>query len=312
MKSWPTSNWPTLLANGAKLCSVITLLLQNGQIKRYTDNTNPITISGNTYTSNSGMERTAISLSTSLDTSNLDLQFFMNPAQSNTQISPAQPYVTSDFTLINVLAGVYRGAHFNLALIFPDHISDGVMPFLSGILGETKIGRNTVKNTLEGQTYPFDAEIPLITTPTCRNKFGDTKCQINAGSMAISTSIVSLTDNQNFIVGTVLNQPAIVAGYPNVSVLPNVFIFGSVTWTSGNNNGISVDITNVVLGSSTTAISLWLPPGFTVQVGDTVTLTPGCSKQRSNCVAYKNALNMNAEPDTPGATLMNSATTQVA
>jgi uncharacterized phage protein (TIGR02218 family) len=73
---------------------------------------------------------------------------------------------------------------------------------------------------------------------------------------------------------------------------------GLVTWTSGLNTGLSMEIQ---LYDSSGAIVLFLSMPFTIANGDTFTYQPGCDKRRETCaLRYNNMANFRGEPDLPG------------
>lgn len=315
MRTWPTANWPIYLVRGEKLAVCIAIQLANGTTVYYTDHTQDLHVTSlATFSALAGLLRSAISTSSGLDTSNFDMQANIDNGLVNNLTATPQSYAPSPLLLTDILAGMYRGSLFTLYFVFPDYPLAGYLLYLKGILGEAKTGRNTIKFTHESQVWPINVQIPVLTTPTCRNKFGDTKCQINAASYAQSTTITSLTTGsggRGFRVPIALNNPAVIAASPNIAALQNVWNFGTVAWTSGSNAGISTEISSIAIVSGNTDILVWLPPGYPIAAGDNVTLTPGCAKSRANCLAWQNVINFNAEPDVPGADLMNDATSLV-
>lgn len=80
---------------------------------------------------------------------------------------------------------------------------------------------------------------------------------------------------------------------------------GYITFTSGNNNGLSREIagwTDSASGSpQVNSVDLFLPMPFDVTTGDTVTLTVGCDKTLQNCKeVFNNVVNFRGFPYLPG------------
>jgi hypothetical protein len=74
---------------------------------------------------------------------------------------------------------------------------------------------------------------------------------------------------------------------------------GVLTWISGLNSGVSMELKNYIAGSSTA--QLWLAMKYPIQVGDRFLVYAGCDKRRETCNnVYSNILNFRAEPDMPG------------
>ena len=76
------------------------------------------------------------------------------------------------------------------------------------------------------------------------------------------------------------------------------FDYGVLTWTSGNNIGLSMEVKNYVPGQ----ITLQLPIPYALTLGDTYTIASGCGHSLVNdCQArYGNVYNFRGEPYLPG------------
>ena len=82
------------------------------------------------------------------------------------------------------------------------------------------------------------------------------------------------------------------------TIMPNgsaagYFDFGVITFTSGLNNGLSMEVKSYVPGQ----ISLQLPMPYLVAAGDTYSMHAGCDKTLETCRdRFSNLVNMRAEP----------------
>jgi uncharacterized phage protein (TIGR02218 family) len=75
------------------------------------------------------------------------------------------------------------------------------------------------------------------------------------------------------------------------------FDFGKLTWLTGNNADLSMEVKAYQPGQ----ITLALPMPYEVQAGDTYSLIAGCDKQLSTCSSkYNNVTNFRGEPYVPG------------
>jgi hypothetical protein len=75
------------------------------------------------------------------------------------------------------------------------------------------------------------------------------------------------------------------------------FDFGVITFTSGNNDGLSMEVRSYVVGQ----ITLQLPMPYACQVGDTYTMHAGCDKSVTTCHdRFANVVNFRGEPYLPG------------
>jgi uncharacterized phage protein (TIGR02218 family) len=74
---------------------------------------------------------------------------------------------------------------------------------------------------------------------------------------------------------------------------------GLVTWLTGQNAGVSMELKTYLISGQ--FVILWLGMSFAISVGDTYRYTPGCDKRRDTCFnKFNNVLNFHGEPDMPG------------
>lgn len=106
-----------------------------------------------------------------------------------------------------------------------------------------------------------------------------------------SGTLTAATDNANFADSSLTDGD----GY---------FNYGVITFTSGNNNGLSKEIKNHI--SAGGVIELFEPMPFTVQIGDDYDIVAGCDKLLSTCkTRFDNVVNFGGEPHVPGLNTVN-------
>ncbi len=77
----------------------------------------------------------------------------------------------------------------------------------------------------------------------------------------------------------------------------SVFDYGKVTFTSGENNGLSMEVKTYVLGT----LVLQLPMPYAIEAGDTYSLVQGCDRSFVTCRdRHDNVINFRGEPHLPG------------
>lgn len=110
-----------------------------------------------------------------------------------------------------------------------------------------------------------------------------------------STSLALEIESTPGYVGAFFPTPA---GYLQaLGVASGYFDFGVLTWTSGLNNGLSMEVKNYVPG----IIVLALPMPFDIAVGDTYSMHAGCDKRLETCRdRFNNIVNFRGEPYLPG------------
>lgn len=140
-------------------------------------------------------------------------------------------------------------------------------------------------------------ETPIVElySPACRYELGQGLCPVNLSSYEH--------------VGTVTNEIAPQPLYRNnyrqfvdstISESDEYYQGGKLTWTSGDNSGISSEIKNYTASSN--LINLWRIMPNPIKQGDEYVMTPGCDKTRND---HENKFGLNVEsfggqPDLPG------------
>lgn len=102
----------------------------------------------------------------------------------------------------------------------------------------------------------------------------------------------------NTTVQAVVSRLGDVTGYLSVkSFSDGYFANGTITWLTGNNAGVAIEIKTYVAN----AVTLFLSMNRSIQAGDTFSYTPGCDKRRETCYfKFNNMPNFRGEPDMPG------------
>jgi len=137
------------------------------------------------------------------------------------------------------------------------------------------------------------AQTPLVSVlkPDCRWQFGDSNCTKDLGPLTV-TGTVDAGDGQRGFTDAARVEAA---GY---------FSRGRVTFTGGNNDGISAEIKEHATGG---VFTLWPRLAFPVAAGDQYSMTPGCTNMEASsggtngCTAWANFVNFGGFKWVPGA-----------
>jgi hypothetical protein len=121
---------------------------------------------------------------------------------------------------------------------------------------------------------------------------------------AASFNTVTLYSNPDYTVRQFLLPVNLTGTYTtdSGSVTPlgadtGYFDFGVVTWLTGNNAGLRMEVRSYVPGQFT----LQEPMPYAIQAGDTYSAHAGCDKSEATCFSrFSNVINMRAEPYLPG------------
>jgi uncharacterized phage protein (TIGR02218 family) len=161
---------------------------------------------------------------------------------------------------------------------------------LKGRFGSTKQGQTSFSVELLGDGAALQ-QTPLVRTlqPGCWKKFGDQFCQKDLGPLTATGSVDSAVGQREFIDAA----RGEAAGY---------FTQGEVTFTTGDNVGISAEIKLHAAGGRFT---MWPRLPFAISAGDQYSMTPGCTllKESANgtngCDGWANYVNFGGARDVP-------------
>jgi len=242
----------------------------------FTDHDTDIVYDGDTYESASGMLPTELSQNLALAVDNLDVLAFLEAAK----IAEA-----------DIEAGLFDFASLDIFAINYADTSQGVMYYLKDWkLGEVKIEDHAVRVEARGKAQLLAQQLTDLYTPGCRARLGDSDCGIDvedsAGTYWRTGTVTSASDYRTFID----------TGRTETS---DVFRFGKLTWTSGNNNGYEMEIKSFDAGTDEFVLFDTMPNA--IEVGDTYSVTYGCDKQLATCRdTFDNVDNFRGEPYLPG------------
>lgn len=163
-------------------------------------------------------------------------------------------------------AGRFDGAYVEAWLV-PWQGTDNPKALLTGTFGKVEHGEDGFKVELVGDGGRL-LQTPLVDTlqPGCRWVFGDSRCGKDLGPLTV-TGTVDIGEGQR---GFTDAARAEAAGY---------FDYGRVTFTSGDNNGLSAEIKDHLAGG---VFTLWPRLASPVSAGDTYSMTPGCTNLKAS------------------------------
>lgn len=241
----------------------------DGTVLGFTNHDENITYNSVVYLAASGFIPSDVALKSDFSVSNHEIQGILD---SN--------YIDED----DLLAGRYDYAEIEMMLINYTDVTDGVVMLPRGWLGQVQLKDGQFIAEVRGLSEKINKNIGQIYSPTCRAILGDSRCKVNLAPYTATVSVTSVTDKQNFK-SSALTQAN---GY---------FTGGEVEFTSGNNNGLKME----VKAFQSTQITLALPMPYTVQSGDTFRVIAGCDKAFETCkTKFNNVINFRGEPHVPG------------
>lgn len=151
---------------------------------------------------------------------------------------------------------------------------------IHGYVGNITLRENTAIIEVLSLGAKLNKEIGDLYSPTCRASLGDSKCMVDLSSYSKNGVVQKVISNSIFIDNT-RNESN------------DYFTDGHLTFTSGNNIGIAIQIKECINGQIKLIFSLHKP----IAVGDCYIIKPGCNKRIATCSKkFNNAINFRGEP----------------
>jgi len=239
----------------------------------FTDHDKAITYSGDDYTPLNSGDPTSYKATDNLSVDNMDVQVILN---------------SNDIDETDIRAGKFDYAEIWVFIINYEDTTMGILKLSYGTLGEVEIEEYTAKVEVRSLTQMAQQDIGEVISPDCNADLGDSRCAVGMTSHTFELqSVTSVDDNQIFYaIGLTAHTD-------------DYFSYGIMTWTSGSNNGIEIEVKDWV--QATGQFTLFAPMPYTIQIGDQFTVTAGCDRKWSTCQnTFSNSDNFRGFPHVPG------------
>lgn len=249
---------------------------QDGTILGFTDWTQNVVVAGVTYEAASGYSRSALQQRVDLAVPNVDITGILSSA---------------NITDADIRAGRYDNATVKIWMAVATDASFatyGTIPLPGAFLGEIKIQDGVYVAEIRGLAYALQQSFIELFSPTCQADFCDSRCQLSATSFTDTGYVSGVIDPHRTFTFNITDVVA--------TISPAGYNYGLLTWMSGKNNGLIVEITNQFNNQMSTAY----PTAYAIQPGDGFTALVGCRKVVSDCNAFNNLVNYRGFPQIPG------------
>jgi uncharacterized phage protein (TIGR02218 family) len=245
------------------------IIRSDGNIMGFTDASDDVIYDGITYHAATGFSPSAHATSANLAVDNQEVAGVLDAG-----------FITE----ADIMAGIYDFAEIEVFQLNYNAPEDGRIILRSGKLGEVKLNGGRFVAEIRGITQNLVQNIGTFYSPSCRAKFGDSRCKKNLASYTVTASINTVISRQEFTAYALTQD----AGY---------FEYGLINFTSGANSGIKAEIKRFADKKITTMLAL----PYDVAVGDGFSISAGCDKTFSTCISrFGNAINFRGEPHVPG------------
>lgn len=255
-----------LQSNCTFLCEVWVIAASSGAQAAYASHTRDLFFDSRTYKA------------TPIEPARMNRKLGLEP--DTTELTGA---LDDQITEVDIAAGKWRMARIQRDIVCYTDLSLGPVQKTLGYAGQFTVRNGLFTVEFQSISQMLDQEIGDLTSPTDRARtLAETG--VNVASFTHAGTVTAVTDRRRFTVSVVQAN--------------DYFRYGKITFTSGANNGRSMEIKLNTAG----ALELQLPMPSAVANGDGVSLIRGYDGTRAAAKALGSAavLNYSGEPDLPG------------
>ncbi|NTU77718.1 MAG: DUF2163 domain-containing protein [Alphaproteobacteria bacterium] len=253
------------------LAEIVKITRVDGAVIALTTHDRDLTVEGVLYSAEGSYSPESLSNAASLKTNDYEVSGFLDSEQIAEE---------------DILAGLYDHARVDVAMVNWADTAQGLIPLRRGWLGEVALTDGKYVAELRGLHDLLQRRIGDTYTPECRYDLGDGRCCVNLAPLTVEGVVTGVTDKATF------------SDYMRAEP-EGAFAYGKLTWTSGANAGLSMEVQSWDAGNQ--EFKLWLPMLQAIQVGDGYAVYLGCDKRFSTCCAkFANAANFGGFPHLPG------------
>jgi uncharacterized phage protein (TIGR02218 family) len=276
MKSISTALQSHLDGELTTLAYLVKITRVDGVVTGFTTFDRDLVLDGVTYKADGAFTPSAIASVSGLATDNMEITGMLT---------------SDDVTEGDIVGGLYDHARVDIYACNWSDVTQGTVQLRRGWLGEIGTAVSSDKQghyvaELRGLHDLLQRPIGAYYTPECRYDLGDASCTIDVALLTVTGAANGVIDLANFVDWSRTEASGL-------------FNYGKLTWISGANNGLSMEVKNYDADSQT--ITLWLPMPHAIASGDTYSVYPGCDKRFATCRAkFSNAVNFGGFPYVPG------------
>jgi uncharacterized phage protein (TIGR02218 family) len=275
MRDIPSALQARLDAGVTTLAHCWKLTRRDDVARGFTDHDDDLVIDGVTYRAGTGF-------ASSEATSRFDLSV------DGAEIAGA----LSDDALLesDLAAGRYDAASVETWLVDWSDVSLRVLTARS-TLGEVRREGAAFSAELRGLADRLSQDSGRLFTARCSADLGDGHCRFDLAAAGLQgAGIATSIESTSTIVAGGLDEFS-----------EGVFTGGKLTWTSGANDGLSVEIKEHRMAAGHARLSLWQAVPEPIAGGDTFTIAAGCDKRFATCrERFDNVINFRGFPHIPG------------
>lgn len=253
----------------------VKIIRSDGQVYGLTNLDVDITVAGQLYLTQIGFTESNLDANDSLSVNNAEVESLYYDL--TILLAPHR------ISRVTLAAGYFDDAKVDWFLV--DFQTKTVIRQLaSGYLGEVTLFDDRYVAEFRSLASRLNANLLQYYSPICRTVLGTAQCGVDLAALRVTGSVTGAINRLKFQDSTRAEAD-------------NHFRYGQVTFTSGDNNGFSMEVESNV----GPLITLWQPLPFDLFTGDTYSMEPGCDLTFETCRdRFSNVINFRGEPHSPG------------
>lgn len=257
------------------LCWCWKITRRDGVVMGFTNHDRDLTFDSVTYEASTGFLGSEVESQIGMSVDNMEVY----GAVDSTNIAES-----------DIEAGRYDNADIVLYLVNWADVSQRVV-MKKGNIGEVKRSNTFFDAEVRGISHEMQEVRGRLFNYTCDALLGNTRCGKDvSGATYTGSGTVTTTDGNSSVTASGLD-----------SYTSGWFTRGKITFTSGNNNGLTREIRFHTNSNGIVSVSTWEPFPFAIAVSDTFSIVAGCNKLFKTCKAkFSNAVNFRGFPHVPG------------
>lgn len=277
--SWEAGpGWLATLLNSATqayMVDLYTITLTGGQVLRYTNADQAVTVNGNTYAMGPALRRGKTRLNVGISVDSLDVTLAADASVTVNGVPLLRFVANGGFDGARLLL---ERAYASAPVVWGSSGSSpwvGTLPLFQGRVGVPHATRFDARLAVNSDAELLNVRVPRnLYQPACSNTLFDTACVLSKVLYAYTAAATGASDVTRTGFQTALPQSS---GY---------FALGFVVCNTGPNAGLQRTVRSFDSGYILT-IQPW-PQA--VAVGNTFTVYPGCDKTQATCSSKFNNL----------------------
>jgi uncharacterized phage protein (TIGR02218 family) len=298
MKSATTQMKAHLASDCTTLTSLFLCVRADGFVVALTDHDRAITYTSTagvkanspvTYQPMDGLDRTADAASSDLSPDNLEVNAFLD---------------SSAITEKDLRGKLYDAATIEIRLVNYADLTMGEIKLRSGTIGKVTMKNGLATAEVRGLTQQLSYIVGQVFGPTCRAELGDGRCKVPMPAYVQNGYVAAVISATEITPGSGLLQVG--SATPTAPAPVGWFNDGVLTFTSGVNNGLSVQIKSWDGTNLTFTLPMFAQPeAGSYSTGDTFTILPGCNHSADGATGdcfnkFNNIINFRGENNIPG------------